>query len=148
MFENPEVVPIIGEMMPSRWAYEAVAVHQFKGNRFTREFFEIDQARYNASYQAEYINEIKRRLNEIWWLSRDGPVPESCAGDLLLIQNELKDLSNTGVVASFGSPDGFTCSGFNEAVFQTAIDSLNRARQVFQMPARATWNSMRRGRSP
>ena len=131
LYDNPEYVPVIGELMPSRWAYEAVAVHQFKGNRFTREFFEIDQASSNASYEAVRIQEIKLKLNDIWFKSSEGHVPESCEEDLELVQNELNDLSNTGEVASFGSPEDFTRSGFNDAVFATATDSLNRVRQVY-----------------
>ena len=132
LFDNPEYVPVIGEMMPSRWAYEAVAVHQFKGNRFTREFFEIDQARTNASYQADRVQEIKLKLNDIRFKSSEGTVPETCIADLELVRNELTDLSKAGVVASFGSPEGFTRSGFNEEVYVTATDSLNRARQIFR----------------
>jgi ABC-type multidrug transport system ATPase subunit len=131
LYDNPEYVPVIGELMPSRWAYEAVAVQQFKGNKFTREFFKIDQAGINASYQGFRIQEIKQRLNDIWYKSSEGQVPETCEADLELIRNELNDLSKTGIVASFGSPEGFTRSGFNEAVYQTATDSLNVVRQVY-----------------
>jgi len=130
LHDNPEYVPIIGELMPSRWAYEAVAVHQFKGNKFTREFFDFDQAAINASYQGFRVQEIKQRLNEIWNKSTDGNVPESCEADLELIRNELDDLSKTGIVASFGSSEGLTRSGFNEA-YKTATDSLNVVRQVY-----------------
>jgi len=37
------------------------------------------------------------------------------------------------MVSSFGSPESFTLSGFNEAVYRTARDSLDRARQKFVM---------------
>jgi hypothetical protein len=131
LHDNPEYVPVIGELMPSRWAYEAVAVHQFKGNKFTREFFEIDKARYNASYQADRIQLIKQKLNDIQYKSIGTQVPEYSEADLELVRNELNKLSNSDVVASFGSPEQFTSSGFNEAVYKTAIDSLNRARQIY-----------------
>ncbi len=131
LYNNPEYVPIIGELMPSRWAYEAVAVHQFKGNRYTREFFEIDQDRANASYEAIRIQEIQNKLNDIGFKSSSGKVPESCEADLKLIQNELNDLSKMGMVASFGAPEGFTRSGFNETVYKTATDSLKRVSQVY-----------------
>ncbi|NOR34639.1 MAG: ABC transporter permease, partial [Bacteroidales bacterium] len=131
LYNNPEYVPVIGELMPSRWAYEAVAVHQFKGNRYTREFFEIDQDRTNASYEAVRIQEIQLRLDDIRHKRSKGKVPESCEADLELIQNELNDLSKTGIVASFGSPEGFTRSGFDEVVYQTATDSLNQVSQIY-----------------
>ncbi|MDF1576011.1 MAG: ATP-binding cassette domain-containing protein [Bacteroidales bacterium] len=131
LYDNPEYVPVIGELMPSKWAYEAVAVHQFKGNRFTREFFEIDQARVNASYQAALVNEVKQRLNIIWYHSPGGVVPELHAEDLELVRNELTGLSKLGAVASFGPVEGFSLKGFTEEVYAAAMDSLERARQVF-----------------
>jgi ABC-type multidrug transport system ATPase subunit len=131
LHDNPEYVPIIGELMPSRWAYEAMAVHQFKGNRFTREFFEFDQLINNSSYQASRVQEIENRLNVINYKSSPGNVPESCEADLELIQNELSDLSRMDLVASFGSPEGFTPSGFTKEVYANAIDSLMRLKQIF-----------------
>jgi len=130
-FDNPEYVPVIGELMPSKWAYEAVAVHQFKGNEFTREFFEIDQTSANRGYQAALVHEVKQRLNDIWYASKGGVLSESSEADLELVRNELTGLSETGVVESFGSPEGFTPSGFTEEVYVMARDSIDRARQIF-----------------
>ena len=132
LYENPEYVPVIGELMPSRWAYEAVAVHQFKENRFTREFFEIDQDRYNTLYEIVRIEEIQQRLNNInHFRSGDGRVPESAEEDLNLIRNELADMSYSGNVASFGSPEVFTHTNFNREVYLAATDSLKRAKQIY-----------------
>ncbi len=36
---NTETVPFVGDMMASRWAFEAAMVTQFKDNRFEREFY-------------------------------------------------------------------------------------------------------------
>ena len=79
------------------------------------------------------IEDVQMRLNEIRHRSADGYVPESCEADLRLIRNEFSNISQTGIVSSFGSPEGFTLSGFNEAVYGTASDSLDRARQKFVM---------------
>jgi ABC transport system ATP-binding/permease protein len=135
-FDNPAYVPILGEVMPSRWAYEAIAVHQFKGNMFTKELFEIDQVRSNASYRADHIQVLKQKLNDIWYKSSEGSVPESCESDLELVKNEISDLEGSGPVASFGSLEGFTLSGFNESVYLNAIDSLNRVREFFRTQKR------------
>jgi hypothetical protein len=132
LYDNPEYVPLIGELMPSRWAYEAVAVHQFKGNRFGREFFQIDQVSFNASYEIARIQDIEQRLNEIHW-SLEGRVPETFEDDMKLIRHELELMSRTRVVASFGPMEGFISSGFNEQAYATAMDSLERARQRYLM---------------
>jgi hypothetical protein len=132
LYDHPEYVPVIGEMMPTRWAYEAIAVHQYKGNRFTREFFEYDQLINNASYEAFRIQYFEQIINNFWYHKEDGRVSETYSDDLLLARNELRDLSNTGPVESFGAPEGFTLSGFNEAVYETAMDSLNRVKQIYK----------------
>ncbi len=39
---SKEYVPLIGEVMTARWSYEALAVEQFKSNRYERERFPYD----------------------------------------------------------------------------------------------------------
>ena len=36
-------VPLIADMMASRWAYEAMAVHQFKSNNFEYLYYDLEQ---------------------------------------------------------------------------------------------------------
>ena len=132
-YDNPEYVPVIGDLMPSRWAYEAIAVHQFKENRYTREFFDIDMIIADATYEADRIQHIEVKLNEINHHVSEGQIPVSFRDDLELIRNELDRISQTGVVASFGPLEGFTLSGFNDAVNGTALDSLKWARKKYQM---------------
>jgi len=38
-FTSSEFVPVIGEMMPARWSFEALAVEQFKNNKYGKNFF-------------------------------------------------------------------------------------------------------------
>jgi ABC transport system ATP-binding/permease protein len=49
--EQSKKVPLIGELMASRWAYEAMAVAQFKRNDYQRHFFKDEQVKNNAWYQ-------------------------------------------------------------------------------------------------
>jgi hypothetical protein len=48
-------VPIIGDLMTSRWAYEALAVEQFKNNPFQKEFFDVEQKMSEASYHTSFL---------------------------------------------------------------------------------------------
>ncbi len=52
---NPEGVPLIGEFMASRWAFEASMVTQFRDNSFERLFFEHDQSIAMAEYKKVYL---------------------------------------------------------------------------------------------
>lgn len=50
-----EHVPVIGDIMASRWAYEAMAVKQFRDNEYQKNFFYIEQERSKASYVSSYL---------------------------------------------------------------------------------------------
>jgi len=141
IFETPEYVPIIGELMTSRWAYEAIAVEQFKGNRFTREFFALDQERENEQYQEDRVQYIKGIINDLRYRPKVETVPEKREADLKLVRNELSDLSKSGLVASFGDLSAFTPSGFNEKVYTTAYDSIDRFRDIILWQKKQAGNS-------
>ncbi len=43
-------VPLIGDLIPSRWSYEALAVTSFTDNKYERHFFKLDKEKYEAQY--------------------------------------------------------------------------------------------------
>ena len=43
-------VPLIGNLIPSRWSYEALAVTSFTDNKYERQFFELDKEKYETQY--------------------------------------------------------------------------------------------------
>jgi ABC-type multidrug transport system ATPase subunit len=55
-----EYVPLIGEVMTARWSYEALAVEQFKNNRYEKRLFpyfvEISQCQWYASYLTKALD--------------------------------------------------------------------------------------------
>ncbi|WP_423127278.1 ATP-binding cassette domain-containing protein [Gaoshiqia sp. Z1-71] len=55
--------PLIGDMMVSRWSYEALAVNQFKNNRYRRHFFEAEREKNELGFKAYYfLPEVEKRL--------------------------------------------------------------------------------------
>lgn len=50
-----EHVPFIGDLMFSRWAYEAIAVKQFRDNEYQKHFYFLDKKKSEASYIASYL---------------------------------------------------------------------------------------------
>jgi ABC-type multidrug transport system ATPase subunit len=60
---TPVYVPVIGDLMTSRWAFEALMVHQFKSNEFQQHFFDIEKDISTASYYKDYlIVELQNRI--------------------------------------------------------------------------------------
>jgi uncharacterized integral membrane protein len=56
-------VPVIGDLIPSRWAYEALAVTSFTDNKYESAFFEIDKRKYeNQFYNMGFLYELQSQL--------------------------------------------------------------------------------------
>ena len=56
-------VPIVGDLMPSRWAYEALAVSNFADNAYERNFFDLDREKQEAQYyNAAFLYELQSQL--------------------------------------------------------------------------------------
>jgi len=51
---KPNGIPLLGEMMASRWAFEAYMVTQFKDNPLEKIFYDLDQKRAMAEYKRLY----------------------------------------------------------------------------------------------
>ena len=56
-------VPLIGDLIPSRWSYEALAVTSFTDNDYEKPFFELDKARQeNQFYNLGFLYELQSQL--------------------------------------------------------------------------------------
>ena len=67
-------VPVIGDIIPSRWAYEAMAVSCFSLNGYEKQFYEQDREKFTCMYYEraflyELESQVEMRQNEI--LSED-----------------------------------------------------------------------------
>jgi ABC-type multidrug transport system ATPase subunit len=56
-------VPVIGDLIPSRWAYEALAVTSYSDNEYEKSFFEIDKKKYETQYyNLGFLYELQSQL--------------------------------------------------------------------------------------
>ena len=59
-------VPLTGEVMASRWAFEALAVNQFKNNKYQKNFYKFEKTISVAQYRKDYwIPKLESKLNKI-----------------------------------------------------------------------------------
>jgi len=86
---TPNGIPVLGEMMTSRWAFEAFMVTQFKDNPFEKNFYELDKEAALAEYKkVYYIPALESRLtfvlsNRMKWRDRSEANPVKKSLDLL-----------------------------------------------------------------
>ncbi|HKL71324.1 MAG TPA: ABC transporter permease, partial [Marinilabiliaceae bacterium] len=69
---SKEFVPRVGDMMVTRWGYEALAVNQFKNNRYESVFFEDEMAMSQSSYYSSTLIPELIKINEscLWELKK------------------------------------------------------------------------------
>jgi len=88
---SQSVVPLVGDMMCSRWAFEALAVKQFKDNTFTKKTYRFDKAIHIATYKKDYwLTEIAKKVD---FCESNYKKPESrleVEAALKMVQNELR----------------------------------------------------------
>lgn len=78
-------VPLIGEVMTARWAFEALAVYQFKNNEYEKNFFEVNKTLSTATYQKDaWLNRLYDKINQA------SKKPAESSKKIDLIKRELK----------------------------------------------------------
>ena len=56
-------VPLIGDLIPSRWSYEALAVTSFADNDYEKPFFKLDKEKYETQfYNMVFLYELQSQL--------------------------------------------------------------------------------------
>jgi hypothetical protein len=92
IFTSQTTVPPIGELMASRWAYEALAVNQFKNNKYQQPLYEMERIMSETEYRKTYwIPRLIQKIDEAIILSNTTKPEEKkqIADDLELVKNEL-----------------------------------------------------------
>ncbi len=110
-------VPVSGEIMASRWAFEALAVNQFKENAFERNFYKYDKAISMAAYRKIYwIPKLQGKLTKIENELKAGTKLSDLANDINLIRNEItKEQSNSKKIKCEVLPS-INADQYNDAV--------------------------------
>jgi ABC-type multidrug transport system ATPase subunit len=48
-------VPVVADLMASRWAYEAMAVYNFTNNKFEKNYYQLEKIESQADYKSSYL---------------------------------------------------------------------------------------------
>ena len=98
-------VPVVADLMVSRWAYEAMAVHQFTTNRYQAPYYEYEKLKASADFRSSWLvdelNEKNRNLNKAL---RQGEDLKTLSEDLRVLRNSIA--TETFPIAEYGiQPD-------------------------------------------
>jgi ABC transport system ATP-binding/permease protein len=101
---SPNKIPFYGEMMISRWAYEALAVYQFKNNEYERYFYDYDREKSKAEYKKDYwLKSLENKVTYYQIHHTEQDKQEKIKLNFELLRNELsKEIkSNINVKPEF-----------------------------------------------
>jgi ABC-type multidrug transport system ATPase subunit len=91
---NTATVPMVGDLMASRWAFEAAMVTQYKDNEFEQQFYLYDKIMADADYKkVYYIPELESRLDfvNLNYKNKEPGIQELVKKNLNLIRDEIHD---------------------------------------------------------
>jgi ABC transport system ATP-binding/permease protein len=89
---NTSTVPLVGDLMASRWAFEAAMVSQYKDNEFEKEFYLYDKVMADADYKKIYlIPELETRLDfvNLQFENTDPAIRKEVNEELNLLHNAI-----------------------------------------------------------
>jgi len=88
-------VPVLGDIMTTRWAYEAMAVEQFRSNRYMKPYFPTEMMISRYDWQSAFlIPELKRKSNECAFTAGKPEYEESYRNNLEKLERYIGDLSS------------------------------------------------------
>ncbi len=123
-----EYVPAIGNLMVARWAFEALAVEQFKNNKYERNFFEYNLEKSQNDWYANFlIPELKKDLRDCSIYIDSTSYRRKVEDNLFKLNYHIEKLSD---LAGFTSLKGsmiaqLTPGKFNSSVAEEAERYLN-----------------------
>lgn len=127
-FSNAEKVPLIGELMASRWAYEALAVTQFRDNVYFQDLYPLERSVGANTYKAVYYTKYLQETLDYCYHHENGEGKEA---SLALLRNELKKQ-----LAIFGADklpevDQLTPEKLDKSNYEKTTDFLSTIQKIY-----------------
>lgn len=121
-------VPMVGEMMTSRWAFEALAVNQFKANAYEKQFFKYDKTIAEAEYKKTYwADKLTSKIAKIEKEMGDIKKKDEFEKDIALVRNEFMKESERHPKIRFEFMDKLFIDKASSQVLAAARSYLNDA---------------------
>jgi hypothetical protein len=146
-------VPVIAELMPTRWTYEALMVSQFKDNQYSQTKFAKDGTTWyelmktvseSDFNKVQRIPELRKAVQKSLVEMRNTPVNSITNNDikvkladresdnLKLLKNELSLMSSRYNIPLFSQIESLEPGSFNIAIADSVMVYLNKADGIFR----------------
>ncbi|MDE0471165.1 MAG: ATP-binding cassette domain-containing protein, partial [Ekhidna sp.] len=127
-FVNKSKVPLIGELMASRWAYEALTVTQFRDNPFNRDYYELDRQVAENTYMSIYYVEF---LQDYLEYSYKNVKKQSVKNELTLLRNEIGNQLRIFGEHKLSNIDKLTVENLDKAIYEETKEFLSAIKNIY-----------------
>ncbi|MCV9387062.1 ATP-binding cassette domain-containing protein [Reichenbachiella ulvae] len=126
-------VPFIGDLMVSRWAYEALAVTQASENKYRQHFFEYDKKMSDASYTFAYlIPDLSGKLRNAYRSAVNQDHNQRAIYELKICRNEIRKLQEVDNNSKFSRLDDLYFEQLDSALFEQGSKYLRELRDKYK----------------
>jgi ABC transport system ATP-binding/permease protein len=130
-------VPVVGDIMVTRWAYEAMSVEQFKSNRFEKPFFNYEMEKSQNDWNASFLlPALKITVDECIAAGKDPVYKESTEENFEKLNYHIKDLSSISNIKPGTWVKNLNYKGFNESVANGAKQYFDSLKTSFRLKSR------------
>lgn len=129
---SEKTVPLIGDLMTSRWAYEALMVTQFKDNSFEKHFYDAEKEIHNSIYYKSYeIPQLHNIIDDCDRLKSISPESLRLSSELSLINNELVKIFRELNLMIPDSLNDLSVRRYNKNIGKNMHSLLNQIEDIY-----------------
>ncbi|NJK86689.1 MAG: ABC transporter permease [Bacteroidales bacterium] len=125
-------VPVIGDIITARWAYEALMVYQFRYNKYQAELFEPEQNESHAAFYIDYLIPEVQTLADQCLIYRNDPGKKLRYSSFLLkIRTQLEKISSSENLPLFEAFEKLNEMSYSEQVHASLQNYLIKVTRYF-----------------
>jgi ABC transport system ATP-binding/permease protein len=130
---NTATVPLIGDLMASRWAFEAAMVSQYKDNKFEKQFYQYDKVMADADYKKIYlIPELESKLDfvNLQYKNNDPLIRSVVEKELVLLTKSiLSEQKATNI--PFTNVGNIVLTKFDSATYSQSVSFFDKIKKFY-----------------
>ncbi len=130
---NTATVPLVGDLMASRWAFEAAMVSQYKDNEFEQKFYMYDKAMAEADYKKIYlIPELETRLDfiNLHFKNPDPVIRKEVSDKINLLHNAIQSEQSENSI-SFDAIESVHSDKFDSVTYGKVLNFLEALKKFY-----------------
>ena len=131
-FTNFDYVPVIGDIMTSRWAFEALAVHQFKDNKYQTLIYDSERIMSQNSYYYGYlIGHLEKKTQQCKFAIGKDEYSDDFENKLYKLKKYVGSLSDISGMNNSELMERYNTEDFDTVVAEMTLGRLKELRNYF-----------------